>query len=171
MKGRTFLKAAVVIGALAGFVAAQAANLVPDPGFKKANFTPPSKNTTWRKYQISAPSAGQVDAARGAVTLKGGKTFLHSSAFDVTPGRKYNVSLKAAGKGKVSVEFLWWTRYSDDSIEMADPHRTIPIKPTAVGDAAKTLTGNATAPKGAKRAYIRIVVEGGAVTISDPAVQ
>jgi hypothetical protein len=146
-----------------------AANLVPDPEFKKADFKPLPKDTTWLWYQISAPSKAEL--LKGRVSMTGGKTFLHSSAFDVEPGKKYEVSLKASGKGQVSVEFLWWETYNDMGIKQAEPHRTIPVEPTEIKGGEKELKGAGTAPKKAKRAYIRVVVEKGSVTVSNPKVE
>ena len=84
--------------------------------------------------------------------------------------KKYNISVKAQGKGKVSVECLWWTRYDDDGIGMAKPHRTFAVKATELKDETRDITGQDTAPKEAKRAYIRIVVEEGTITVSNPSV-
>ena len=144
-----------------------AQNLVPDPGFKQADFSPEAaieNKTTWLWYQIVAPSEATLDKAKGAVTMKGGKTFLHSSRFKVAAGKSYHVAVKAQGTGKVSLEYLWWT--ADGG--MTKPHRTIPVKQAELKDATQALEGADKAPEGAAEAYIRIVVEEGTVTISEP---
>jgi len=139
-------------------------NLLPDPEFKQADFKPLAEKTTWRWYQINAPSEAKVEGA--AVSMTGGKTFLHSSRFAVTPDQSYQISLKAQGKGKVSIESLWWA--ADGS--MTKPHRTFAVKPMDVTEAAQDVAGADTAPKEAKEAYIRVVVEEGTVTVSAPKV-
>lgn len=151
--------------ALATGMGAAADNLVPDPEFKEADFTTMPEEYTWIYYQIAGPSS--VEKGDGQVTLTGGRSFLHSAAFDVEPGREYEVSVQAEGQGKVSIEMLWWQRHTRLSIAMADPHRTIPVEPTEV-DGEQTVSGVATASPDAKRAYIRFVVEDGTVTLSEP---
>lgn len=154
----------------AALAADQAGNLVKDAAFKQADFEPLAEKTTWLWYQIVAPSEAKLDKAKGTVALTGGKTFLHSSAFDVAPEKKYTISVKAQGKGKISVECLWWTRYDDDGIGMAKPHRTFAVEATELKDETRDISGQDTAPTDAKRAYIRVVVEEGTVTVSNPSV-
>jgi hypothetical protein len=147
-------------------------NLVPDPDFSEVDFAPLAEETTWRWYEIVLPCDAELDEENASVTLSGGKVFLHSSAFDVEPGRIYDVSVQAAGKGTISVECLWWVKYEDSGLIMADPHRTVPIEPAEVVDEAEmTVSGQATAPENAKRMYIRIVVEDGEFDVSAPAVR
>jgi len=171
--GRKMLFGAVVCTGLAvtaALAAEKTGNLVADPSFKQADFAPLAKETTWLWYQIVAPSEAKLDKDKAAVTMTGGKTFLHSAAFDVTAEKKYNISVKAQGKGKIYIECLWWTRYDDDGIGMAKPHRTFAVEATEIGDETKKIAGQDTAPKEAKRAYIRVVVEEGTVTVSAPSV-
>ena len=143
-----------------------AENLIADPGFKKANFEPLAEDTTWLWYQIEAPSEAEIVEDASAVKMTGGKTFLHSSRFKVEPGKNYQTQLTAEGKGKASVEFLWWTEDGG----MADPHRTIPIEPVEIKEGKQKLEGADTAPEKAAEAYIRVVVEAGTVTVSEPTV-
>lgn len=147
-------------------------NLLPDAKFKKADLDPladPDK-TTWCWYVIEVPSEATRDKKKKSVTLKGGKTFLHSSAFDVVAGQAYEMELTAEGEGKVSIESLWWTRYDKDGIGQASPHRTWAVKPVEIKGEQKLIAGTDTAPEGAKQVYIRIVVESGTITISKPGV-
>lgn len=157
---------AVFTGTAASGHAAEPENLIKDAKFEKADFAPLAENTAWRWYQIAAPSEVKLDKAKGTVTMTGGKTFLHSALAGVTPAGKYRMGLKAEGKGKVSIESLWWS--ADGG--MAKPHRTIPVKPVELKGEAKTLTGEDTAPEGAAMLYIRVVVEEGTITVSSPAV-
>ncbi len=151
--------------------AAPARNLVPDPAFAEADLSRLATETTWRVYQIAAPSSAVVDKDTASVALEGGKTFLHSSAFTVEPGTSYRIQITGRGDGVVSVELLWWTRYDDEGIAMAKPHRTYAIKAKKLTGKEAVLTGTDTAPKDALRAYIRIVAENGTVTVSKPSVQ
>lgn len=151
-------------------------NLLPDPGFEqtlKLTNEPPEDADPyelwvmlpWHHYVIEAPSEVQYD--QGAVTVTGGKGFLHSAAFPVEAGKTYAVSFKARGGGKVSAGFLWWTRYDDDGIEMADPHWTRMEEPVKTGDDARDVTARFTASEKTTRAYIRLVVTEGTVRASD----
>jgi hypothetical protein len=90
----------------------------------------------------------------------------------VKPGQSYNISLKVEGKGTVSIETLWWKK-SHSAIRgkgLPDPHRTIAVKPLELNNETKVITGVATTSKGADEGYIRIVVEDGTVTVSEPSV-
>lgn len=160
---------ALSLGALA-LSDAEPANLVPDPKFANADFKPLAEKTTWQSHQIETPSSVELDKGKESVAVTGGKTFLHSSVLDVKEGETYECSVQAQGKGKVSIECLWWAKYGDDGIEMTKPHRTVAAEPVEVGDQAKAVSGKSQAPAGAKKAYIRIVVEGGTVTVSSPKV-
>jgi hypothetical protein len=157
------------VGALA-LSGAEPANLVPDPKFANADFKPLAEKTTWLSHQIETPSSAEVDKGNESVAVTGGKTFLHCSVFDVKEGETYECSVQAKGKGKVSIECLWWARHGDDGIEMTKPHRTPVAEPVEVGDQAKTVSGKSQAPPGAKKMYIRIVVEAGTVSVSSPKV-
>ncbi len=162
------VSAVIICGATAARAASK--NLVPDPGFQKADFAPLVDKTTWRWHPIAAPSEAALDKAKKEVKLTGGKTFLHSPVFDVTPGHAYEIKVKAEGAGKVSIQCLWWTVYKGDDIGMASPHCTMPQNPVALDNEAKTFDVLDGAPKDATRAYIRVIVEEGAVTISEPSV-
>ncbi len=157
---------------LAGAAVAQEkpANLLPDPVFAEVNLDPLAEKTTWIWHEIVLPSEARVDEQAKSMTLIGGKTFLHSGTFDVQPGASYAITLKAAGTGKVSVECLWWKRYEEAAIEMTEPHRTISRTPVEVTAEGIKVDVHDTAPEGATKAYIRIVVEGGEVTLSEPSV-
>lgn len=152
-----------VLSMLGGVINSRGSNCVPDPQFSKADFKPLCPKTTWRSYIIASPSKTVLNKKAKSITLSGGKTFLHSSKFPVEPGTKYTYKLQVKGSGKVSVQTLWWTK--DDG--MADPHRTFSIKAVELKNATETITGTDTAPKNAARAYIRIVVENGTVTVSN----
>jgi hypothetical protein len=155
---------------LAGAAVAQEkpANLLPDPAFADVNLDPLAEKTSWIWHQIVLPSEASADKQAKSMTLSGGKTFLHSGTFDVKPGASYAITLRAAGTGKVSVECLWWKRYEQAAIEMTEPHRTIPRTPVEVTADGIKVDVRDTAPEGAAKAYIRIVVEEGEVTLSEP---
>lgn len=158
------LKVAIVLTLCCVALAGIADNLVKDAEFQEVDFSPKAiRTSTWVTYIIEMPSETTLDKDKKAVTMKGGKTFLHSSKFDVEAGKKYEISFKADGKGTVSAETLWW----DKDGGMANPHRGIPIKPTQV-DGSQELKGTDTAPKDAATCYIRLVVEKGTVTCSAP---
>jgi len=169
MTGTSIRKLAFGAMALAGLAASAAMaadNLVPDPDFKKVQFEPPTYESSWVPYQINSPYEAKLDAAAGKITLTGGKTFLHSSKFAVSAGKAYAIGLQAEGKGKVSVECLWWT--ADGG--MTEPHRTIPVEPVELKGEPKALEGKATAPTNAATLYIRAVVEDGTITLAKPVV-
>ena len=142
-------------------------NLVPDPAFKEVDFGALSNKTTWLDHPIIPPSEAKVDKQKGMVTLVGGKTFLHSSVFDVEGGKKYYVGLKARGSGVVAIECLWWSKYNGGLV-MASPHRTVAVKPTALGKESQTIAGSSVAPKDATKADLRIIVEKGTAMIAEP---
>ena len=144
-------------------------NLVPDPAFKEVDFGALSNKTTWLDHPIIPPSEAKVDKQKGMVTLIGGKTFLHSSVFDVEGGKEYHVGLKTSGSGTVSIECLWWSKYNGGLV-MASPHRTAAVKPTALGKESQTIAGSSVAPKDAAKAGLRIIVEKGTAVISKPQV-
>jgi len=172
MTNRVLLKAVVcvvVVGlSLCAFAAAQ--NLIPDPQFKKFDYDPTKHLETWKErwipYQIKAPSEWKLDAGKAAVEMKGGETFLHSPRFPVKPGQKLSISVMAQGTGKVSVQCLYWTEDGG----MADPHRTIPIEPVELKGKSQKVAGTDTVSEKAVEAYIRIVVQDGTVTVSQPVV-
>jgi len=173
MQKRLMLQGTAAIVLFLGLVWSAAAgpqNLIPDPQFKNFDYDPLKHREVWKQrwipYQIKAPSEWKLDAGKQAVELKGGQTFLHSPRFAVTAGKKLSVAVTAEGSGKVSVQFLWWKEDGG----MTEPHRTIPVEPVEVKGASQRITGTDTAPEGAAEAYIRIVVEEGTVTVSQPEV-
>ena len=159
------LLSVLFVGVMAS-VAVGADNLVPDPAFAKANFTPLTYESSWMWYQINGPSEAKLDSAAKTITLTGGKTFLHSSKFAVKAGRKYRVDLTAQGKGKVQIEFLWWTAEGG----MASTHDMVAVEPTELKDGENKLGAVVTAPENAAEAYIRVVVMDGTATVSAPSV-
>ena len=168
-------KLAVVVASLAVSasllipIQLNAQNLVPDPNFREADFAPQAameSKTRWLWYQIVAPSEATLDKGQGTATMKGGKTFLHSSRFKITSGKSYKVSVKAQGTGKVSLEYLWWTANG----AMTKPHRTTAVKQAELKEAAQRLEGTYAAPEKAAEAYIRMIVEDGTITLSAPTV-
>ena len=165
---RTFVFA-TLLGVLFA-ASASAKNMIPDPDFKKFAEGPIPQADAWKKhwipFQIMGPSQWKVQPDAGAVELKGGKTFLHSPRFKVEVGQKLTLALTAKGKGKVSIQCLYWTAEGG----MADTHRTVVVKPVKVEGKKKDLQGTDTVPEGAAEAYIRIVVEDGTLTVSDPTV-
>lgn len=161
MRFKSLALTLAVLAAMAGSSPAQ--NLM-----KGANFE--NKGKGWRFYEIEMPTSVKYEAARGkkcVAQIKGGKGFLHSAAFDVAAGKKYRVTVKARGQGKVSLSMLWWERYDDDGIRMAKPHREGPKAGVQPGGKEKSINAEFTAPKGSKRAYLRIIVEKGAVVVSE----
>jgi len=153
--------------ALAPLAIAETQNLIPDPAFKAANFDPLAEESSWWYYQIVLPSSAEKQG--DAVTLEGGKTFLHSSPFAVEAGKTYAVQLSASGTGKLSIEILWWAEYGEETgAKMASPHRVVLVEPKAVMGDMKAFKGEAAAPEGATAAYIRIVAEDGTVTVTSP---
>jgi len=146
-------------------------NLIPDPAFKKFGYDPTKHREVWKErwipHQIKTPSEWKLDGGKAAVELKGGETFLHSPRYAVKPGQKFSIAVTAEGKGTLSVQCLWWTAEGD----MAQPHRTIPIEPVELKGDSQRVEGTDTAPEGASEAYIRIVVQDGTITVSQPEVK
>ena len=130
----------------------------------------------WIFYEIVLPVVDVVDKTQGHASgksfkfeTKKGKGFLHSAPFDVAAGKKYELSGWVKGQGKASLELLWWTKYSEDEIEMCKHHQD--IVPAVQGTGKWTRTGKVfTAPEGATRAYVRLVGEGADVWLDDVAV-
>jgi hypothetical protein len=140
--------------------AALAANPPPDvSGLELQKMLP------WHFYVIEAPA--EVQYAKGQATLTGGKAFLHSSVFKVEAGKDYQISLEAKGDGKVSVGLMWWKAYGDDGVSTADPHWTRIEEPTKVCESGHTVKATFKASPEATRAYLRLVVTEGSVTVSD----
>ena len=152
-------------------------NLLPDPVFAKSAqiATHPPKGVDglelrriepWSMFEIELPST--VTYGKGSATLTGGRTFLHSSAFDVEPGKTYNISFKTSGDGKVSAGFLWWQAYDlDKRIEMANPHWTKMQEPADTTEKAQRIKAQFTAPADSHRAYLRLEITEGTVTVSN----
>jgi|GEM_PF-5888634 len=142
-------------------------NLVPDAAFERAAklpVTPPAdadpieliRKQTWKFYEIELPATAKIE--KGKATLTGGKSFLHSAPFDVEPGKSYTIQVKAKGTGNLSVGLLWWEVYDDKNIRAVQPHWSRTENPETLDDEPIALKQTFTAPKDAKRAYLRIVV-------------
>jgi hypothetical protein len=167
MRGLTIGLALLVVSFVGMAAALADGNALPDPKFSNAHFAPLAEKTTWLSYVIESPSTTKLDKKTNSVTMTGGKTFLHSSKFAVEPKAKYSYKLTVKGTGTVSIQTLWWTK--DDA--MAKPHRTFSVKKVVLKNGeTKTITGTDTASANAAKAYIRIVVEKGTVTVSQPVV-
>ena len=163
-----FFVVAMVVGSVCFSAPVHGENMIPDPQFKKFDYSPVEHREEWkeywRSYQIEKP--GKWSAKAGAAEITGGKTFVHSPYFGVEPGQTLQIRLSASGDGKVGVQCLYWTAEGGT----AKKHRTIPIEVTAVKEEKSTLQGTDTVPEEAAEAYIRIVVEGGTVSVSEPKV-
>jgi len=144
-----------------------APNLLPDPGFERAVLAPDSWEGTWLWYRLAGPSAATLDKPKGAVTLTGGRTLLHSSRFEVEPETFYRISVDARGTGEVSVECLWW----DKNRGIVRPHRTVAAKPVAVAAETEAVTGDVESPPHAHGCTVRIAVANGTVEIWRPVVR
>ena len=127
----------------------------------------------WTFYEIVLPVADVVDKKEGHASAtclkletKKGKGFLHSAAFDVSAGTTYELSGWVKGKGKASLEFLWWVKYSDDEIEMCKHHQDI-VPPVQASDKWERTAKLFTAPEGATKAYVRLVGEEADVCFDD----
>ncbi|MBM4083128.1 MAG: hypothetical protein FJ278_25700, partial [Planctomycetes bacterium] len=122
----------------------------------------------WTFHVIQLPVADSLDKAGGrtgkqsfklAIEKQGGKGFLHSAAFAVKPGAKYNVSAWIKGSGAGSVEVLWWEKYDLDEkkeIAMSKRHRDV-VEPKKATADWQRITGSFTAPEDAAKAYVRLV--------------
>ena len=166
----------ILTGLNAGRAFAQSGNRLADPAFKttaELEANPPrdldrmqlQEQMPWVFHIIERPAEARYAPPR--VTLTGGRAFLHSDAFDVTPGDTYRVTLKAGGDGQISAGLLWWRQYTDERIRMAEPHWAQMDEPAQATDKANTVRATFTAPDKAKRAYLRLVVTDGEVTIQD----
>ena len=158
-------------GALMPALAAGADNLVPDPKFERADFaTRPhyqavvEKGLPWIFHIIEQTGNCDVVKDGAAVTISGGKTFLHSSRFKVEPGVQYEVGLTVlGGNAEVSLEILWWPGSRDIAVEPLRPEGATEQKP-------RTISGVVTAPEGADEAYLRIAVKDGSIKATSPSV-
>lgn len=128
----------------------------------------------WNFHEIVLPVTYDVDqkgarAGKNSLKLacKKGKGFMHSGAFAVKPKKQYAVAAWIKGKGKVSLELLWWKKYSDDEIEMCKHHRDIVVKPTPAAGEWQRIVARVTAPEDAAKAYVRIVGEEADVWVDD----
>lgn len=164
-----FLNGAAAAVILSLTSTAQGENLVPDPEFKEVDFESPhyqryvEEGFKWIFHAVETPA--EATKEEGAVKLKGGMAFLHSSRFDVEPGQDYTASVKAAGRGEVRLDFLWFGSEVEE-------RRSIALETTKVNDSDPVeLSGSATAPEGAREAYLRIAVSKGTVTVSSPSVE
>ena len=69
----------------------------------------------WRFHDVVRPASISVvrkgvrsGAVAAALSTKGvGRAFLHSKPFPVQPGRQYDVSAWAKGKGRVGLQLIW----------------------------------------------------------------
>jgi len=120
----------------------------------------------WNFHEIVLPVTYEVDqgtARDGKNSLKfackKGKGFMHSAAFPVKAKRQYTIAAWIKGKGKVSLELLWWAKYGDDEIAMCKHHRDIVVKPTQASGGWQRIMGRVTSPEDATKAYVRIVGE------------
>ena len=153
-------------------------NLLTDANFEKAaelKSNPPDVDVfelqrirPWNFYIIESDASVSYDPP--AVTLTGGRAFLHSAAFDVEAGQTYQVSVEATGDGKISTGLLWWKAYSEDERAMAQPHWSQMEEPAQAGDEAQTVTATFEAPEGATRAYLRLEATDGSVTMNNVSV-
>ncbi len=122
----------------------------------------------WFFYVIEAPAAMEVVSARSYeryALLSGGHGFMHSAAFDVTPGQKYTATAWIRGTGHLDLGVLWWAAYGDGHAEMVTPHWEHMKVPAQAADEWQRISATYTAPEGATRAYLRLVVGGGEVHI------
>ena len=180
---KSVIGVAVLFGMAAVMVAADVAqNLVPDTGFRHTSFESPGfyprtpdgrpVPTTWVRHRVIRPGDVRLNRDRNSVTMKGGKSFLHSSRFPVKAGQSYSISLKAEGKGKVSIQALWWKRHNNvgRGKGLPVPHKTIALEPLTLDNETKLISAVATASPGADAAYVRVIVEDGTITVSEPSV-
>ena len=135
------------IGAIA---AGGSPNLVPDPKFK----------SQWSQFDIVRPC--QVKLSDGKAHLSGGTVFLHSRLFDAPPAVQLMVEATVQGEGTAAVEILWWDRFGLP----AKPHRSS-SKKRSTGRSSK-ISFLIRSPQTAVKAQVRLVVQGGAVTFSNP---
>ena len=125
-------------------------NLVPDPKFK----------SQWSQFDIVRPC--QVKLSDGKAHLSGGTVFLHSRLFDAPPAVQLMVEATVQGQGTAAVEILWWDR----SGLPAKPHRSSSKKRST--DRSSKISFLIRSPQTAVKAQVRLVVQGGEVTFSNP---
>lgn len=155
-------------------------NLVANPSFEKVEKAKVGEDrhvpSNWRFFVIALEAAGSVDPAaphtgqtsfRFALDEKG-KGFLHSEAFDVTPGVTYQVSAWIKGQGALGLEMLWWQSYLEN-LQRSEHHRDV-CDPQGATPDWKRITTTFTAPADAKRAYLRLVGVKGNLWVDDVAV-
>lgn len=148
---------------------AVAENVIPDPLFAAVREfvnvkTSDAKGWCWQP--IIEPCRVQVDSKRRAITLQGGKVFLHSSEFPVHQSTVYELQIEAAGDARFSVEVLWWQKNGLP----ARPHRAVFVKPKSgtLNARRSRFTARGRSPRNAATAYLRLIVESGRAVIRAP---
>jgi len=183
---RQLLTGSTLLLILAGLVASTliggegGPNLVANPSFEKVEKAKVGEERTvpsnWRFYVIALKAADSADPAEphtGQTSFRfsldeKGKGFLHSEAFDVTPGATYQVSAWIKGQGALGLEMLWWQSYLEN-IQMSAHHRDV-FEPQGATQDWKQITTTFTAPADARRAYLRLVGVQGNLWVDDVAV-
>lgn len=155
---------------------ALAAGVLQNPSFEGGKLDKFGSPPGWTFFIIAEPIEVSLsdDAHTGkhSYRMKAGEKgegFLHSVVFDVEPEAKYKLSVWVKGKGTARVEALWWKEY--DEIAVPSYHHRDASKDVKCMDKWQQITLEVTAPKDAKRAYLRLVGKGGEVLFDDAFVE
>ena len=156
----------MAVGLISTKITAQSGNLVANPSFESggADIGQDYNQSGWTFFVIEEPVKGIVSGnakdgnACFEIQTDGGRGFLHSDPFSVSPSSKLNISLWVKGSGEGAVEILWWKEYNNDVVIESGSHRKI-LKEFNASSAWNNITVTADAPDDAKYAYIRLVAK------------
>lgn len=141
-------------------------NLLPGASFANiGELTGKPRNNGWTWHRIEEPC--NVRVADGKAILTGGKVFLHSAEFTINSSTIYDLEFTRSGRGKLSVDILWWKANGLPS----SSHRSVLIEAERLKGTAYKTKVTIRAPSDAKTAYIRFAAEQGTVVISSPKLQ
>jgi len=153
-----------------------AAGVLQNPSFEEGKLDKFGSPPGWTFFVIAEPIEVSLseDAHSGkrSYMMKAsekGEGFLHSSVFDVEPGAKYRLSVWVKGKGSARVEALWWKEYNEVAVP-SDHHRDASNEVKCTDEWQRVVI-EVSAPKDAKRAYLRLAGKGGEVLFDDASVE
>ena len=142
-------------------------NLVGNPGFEQ-DIRYDARDwkkglTVWRFYEITLPAKGardRSDAAAGKWCFRftgTGKGFLHSGFFAVKPSQKLRITFCAKG-GTPEAQVFWWKKegVETDKVKLT----RVSLKKTKAAKGWTKYTGDVSAPKDARKAYVRFIAKG-----------
>ena len=153
-----------------------AAALLQNPSFEEGKLDRFGSPPGWTFFVIAEPVKGsfseEARTGKRSYRMKAGEKgegFLHSTVFEVEPGRKYRFSVWVKGSGIAGVEVLWWKVY--DGIAIPSEHHRDSSEDLKCSAEWRMVTLEVTAPKDARKAYLRLRGKGGEVLFDDASVE